>query len=273
MAMDLVKDARKRQLIAAHRGVQGGNIPGNTIAAFDAALMQGADLLEMDITRSLDGTLYVFHPGMEHVYLKSEKRIDGMYDSEIAEQRFYNVDGTKTQYRVNRLDEVLDHLKGKCYINLDKYWEHVAPIMEVVRRASVMDQIVAKAPFSETVIREVEQFAPDINFMLMLYEKDEWSDWMLKRNLHYVGAEVIFKSDASEFATGKYIKSMHDKGLLVWANAIVYNYKTILAGGHNDDVSLSHSPELGWGWLLDHGYDIIQTDWPLALQMFKSGRG
>ena len=273
MAMDLLKDARKRQLIAAHRGVQGGNIPGNTIAAFDAALMQGADLIELDITRSLDGTLYVFHPGMEHVYLKSEKRIDGMRDPEVLAQRFYNADGTQTQYRVKRLDEVLSHLKGRCYINLDKFWENIGPIVETVRRVGVMDQVVAKAPFSEATVREVERLAPEINFMLMLYEKDDLSDWMLKRDLHYVGAEVIFKSDASEFATGRYVKAMHDKGLLVWANAIVYNYKTILAGGHNDDVSLSHSPELGWGWLLDRGYDIIQTDWPMALSIYKSGRG
>ena len=24
----------------------------------------------------------------------------------------------------------------------------------------------------------------------------------------------------------------------------------------------------GWGWLIDRGYDILQTDWPLSLRVY-----
>jgi len=48
MAMDLKQAASERIIIAAHRGVAGGNIPCNTIAAYDAALAQGADMIEID---------------------------------------------------------------------------------------------------------------------------------------------------------------------------------------------------------------------------------
>ncbi|NMA64834.1 MAG: hypothetical protein GX957_01155 [Clostridiaceae bacterium] len=41
--------------IAAHRGSCGGNIPPNTIAACEAAIAQGADILEVDVARSSDG--------------------------------------------------------------------------------------------------------------------------------------------------------------------------------------------------------------------------
>ena len=59
MNFDLQRDALSRTLITAHRGVTGGNIPGNTLAAFDAALLQGADMIEIDVDMSRDGKLYI----------------------------------------------------------------------------------------------------------------------------------------------------------------------------------------------------------------------
>lgn len=52
--------AGKPPLIGAHRGAS-GDAPENTIAAFDLALEQGAELLEFDVHRSADGELVVHH--------------------------------------------------------------------------------------------------------------------------------------------------------------------------------------------------------------------
>ena len=37
--------------------------------------------------------------------------------------------------------------------------------------------------------------------------------------------------------------------------------------GH-DDVSLLENPDLGWGKLVEMGFDVIQTDWPLPLRIY-----
>lgn len=60
---------RKDPFVAAHRGVSRANIPCNTMAAFRIAVDQGADVVEIDITKSKDGQYFVFHPGMEPVFL------------------------------------------------------------------------------------------------------------------------------------------------------------------------------------------------------------
>lgn len=276
MNFDLVKDAREKGLICAHRGAAAGNIPCNTIAAYDAALKQGADMIELDVTRSLDGTIYVFHPGMEKPHLGSDVRIDHLYDEDVAKLHFLNQDDTPTQFRVSTLEEVLTHLKGKCYINIDKYWEQVVPVMEIVRKLKIEDQILAKAAYSDKVIHDTMEHAWDINFMLIQYEQDDYTKRMLRfkkeGRINYVGTEAVFKNTGSEFAAKEYVQKMHDQGLIVWANSIVYNYKDVLAAGHNDDVSVMHDPKLGWGWLLDMGYDVIQTDWPLPLSLYKASR-
>ena len=68
--------------------------------------------------------------------------------------------------------------------------------------------------------------------------------------------------------TEEYIESHHKKGRLLWCNAIVYNYKTVLSAGHTDDVAVLGDPDKGWGWIVDRGFDMIQTDWTLLLRNY-----
>lgn len=272
MHFDLQHDALSRTLITAHRGVWGGNIPGNTLAAFEIALRQGADMIELDVSNSIDGELFIFHPGMEPVFLHMDKRLSDIPASEIRKLSFLNADATPTQFGVNTFDEALEALKGRCYINVDKFWNNVDPIVKAIRRHNMMDQILVKTGPSEEVYRYLEENAPDVNYMVILRDHDDQSEQLLRRSLHYVGAEVLFQTEDSEFATEAYVERMHRAALLVWANAIVYNHKAVLTAGHNDDISVVGRMDEGWGWLLDKGYDIIQTDWPLMLKNYMNQR-
>ena len=83
MNFDLKRDAFARTLVTAHRGVWGGNIPCNTLDAFEVALVQGADMIELDVAHSADGELFVFHPGMEKAHLGSERAIADMRAEEV----------------------------------------------------------------------------------------------------------------------------------------------------------------------------------------------
>ena len=63
--------AEKKILIMAHRGVCGANIIENTMEAFELALRQGADILEMDVFRTTDGELFIFHDGTDCLLITS----------------------------------------------------------------------------------------------------------------------------------------------------------------------------------------------------------
>ena len=265
---NLREEALEKMMIAAHRGIAGGNIPCNTIAAFDAALYQGADMIELDVAGSADGGLFVFHPGMEPAHLRTGRYIRDMTSDEVRRMRFVNQDGTPTEMPVNTLDEVFEHLKGRCYINVDKYWDNIGPITEAIRRHGIADQVLVKSWPSDDVVRLMEEVAPDINFMILQRDRDEWSDYLKTRPINFVGVEALFAEEWSEFASREYVERMNEKGLLVWVNSIVYNYKDVLTAGHNDDISIVGRPGEGWGWLMERGYNIIQTDWPLSLKLY-----
>ena len=260
-----------RPFLAAHRGVCGANIPCNSIAAYQIALNLGADVVEIDVSKTKDGKFYVFHPWMEPVFLKS-KYICDMTAEELEKERLVNQDSVKTSYKVPTLAEVLTLLKGKAYINVDKFWTDVEGITEEIRKAGVEKQVIVKTNVDEKSLEAVEKYAPDLMFVPLVRSKDEITESLLKRNINLIGVEVLFKNDNEECISDEYIKSMHDKGLLVWANSIIYDENDIINGYHSDDISVTGSPDKGWGWLIDKNIDFIQTDWLLMLQNYIKSR-
>jgi len=266
--MMICKAALEKTLIAAHRGVASGNVPCNSFPAFEAALRQGADMIELDVSLSADGKLYVFHPGMESVFLRSEKLISQMDSAQVDALVLHNQDATPTPYRVPRLEEALCLLKGRCFINIDKFWTCPERIAAQIREMGMQDQVLIKTSDKEEDFQRVEEVAADLPYMVIARDRDWFSDGLAKRNLRYAGVEALFSEDDAPICSEEYIRSMNERNLLVWANSIIYNYKAVLAAGHSDDVSVSDDPDKGWGWLVKRGFNIIQTDWPLALSRY-----
>lgn len=272
--MNSIREAAgKRILIAAHRGVSGGNIPCNTLQAYEIALRQGADIVEIDVAQSLDGELFVFHPGMEFPHLRSEKPLSALTAEEIRQLRFVNQDGTVTACGISPLDEVLELLKGRCLVNIDKFWTAMPAITAAVRRHGMEQQVIVKTAADERWFSMVEEIAPDLPYMPIIKNRDTVTNGLLRRGLSLLGAEVLFGTEEDETASPAYIQRMHENGLLLWANAIVYDYRAVLSAGHTDDISLTDDPQRGWGWLADRGYDIVQTDWTLPLRLYYEQTG
>ena len=260
-----------RPFLAAHRGVCGANIPCNTLAAYKIATDLGADVVEIDVSKTKDGKFYVFHPWMEPVFLKS-KYICDMTAEELEKERLVNQDSVKTSYKVPTLSEVFALLKDKAYINVDKFWTDVEGITAEIRKAGVEKQVIVKTNVDEKSLEAVEKYAPDLMFVPLVRSKDEITEKILNRNINLIGVEVLFKSDSEDCISDEYIKAMHDKGLLVWTNSIIYDENDIINGYHSDDASVVDSPDKGWGWLIDKNVDFIQTDWLLMLQNYINSR-
>ncbi len=260
MEFDLKKLAEQKLIMVAHRGIWGGNIPCNTIAAYEIALKQGADMIEIDVDASADGQLFIFHPTMETAHLHRQISISELPASEVRKLRYVNVDDTETQFGLNSLDDVLENFKGRCYINIDKFCNNPVKIAKAIRRHGMNGQILVKTSPEEKALSIIERYCPDIQYMCMI-EAPEEIEQVRKYKLNYIGNEVLFKDDSSVFADRKFIEEQHRQGMLVWCNAIVYDYAHVLSAGHNDDTSLLKSPEDGWGWIAERGYDFMQTDW------------
>ena len=263
---------KKGVLVAAHRGVAAGNIPCNTLPAFEAALAQGADILETDLVLSGSGELIVFHTGKERHHLGVDVHLEQMPLEEIRKLRFTNVDRDPTDYGILTLDEFLEHFKNRCLFNLDHGWDFIPEVAKAVRRHGMMAQVLFKTPSKLQYVDILEEVAPEMMFMPIYKEKDTLTEVLEKRNVNFVGAEIVFAKDDCELASDAYIRSHHDKGRFLWVNPLIYYYKSQLSGGHSDDAAMLGNPDHGWGWLIDKGFDILQTDWVMPLCSYIQNR-
>ena len=258
--------------LVAHRGVCGANVPCNTIAAYKIALTQGADVVEIDVSKSKDGQYYVFHPGMEHVFLRSSRQISEMDSFEVDAMFLVNQDAVRTSYKVPKLFEVLALLKDKVYINVDKFWTDIEGISNEIRKAGVEKQVIVKTYVDEKSLEGVKKYAPDFMFVPLVRGKDTITDKLKEDGINVIGAEVLFGKEDDECISDEYIKSMHEKGRLIWANSIIYNEADVISAHRTDDISLYDHPDKGWGWLIDKNVDFIQTDWLLMLKNYIAER-
>ncbi len=268
-----IKEAAATHLmLAAHRGTAGGNIPCNTIAAYEIALRQGADIIEIDVSKTADGKLFVFHPGMEPAHLRISTYLKDMQSKDVEKLHFVNQDSVPTTDIISTLDDVLETIKGRAFVNIDKFWTAMPEITETVRRHGMQNDVIVKTSADSKWFDMIEQIAPELPYMPIISETDTCIASLCQRNINLAGAEVLFTTENAEVASPEFIQMMHRRGLLLWVNAIVYNYKAVLSAGHSDDVAVTHDPDYGWGWLADRGFDIIQTDWVLPAKLYFAQR-
>ena len=274
MSFDLREKAKENIIIVAHRGAAGGNIPCNTLASYEIALKQGADMLEVDLSVSLDGKLFLFHPGMELFHLGLPVSIPTLHSSLVEKLHYTNGDGTPTQFTVAPFDTFLEQFKGRCFINIDKFWSAPEKIYKEIKRHGMTDQMLVKSKYNEKVLSVLREVAPDVPYMPIVTDTHPHHEKLKNSPINYVGVECCFASDTAEVASEQFIERMHKDGTLVWANSIIFSHKKQLAGGHSDDTALTESEDKGWGWLADRGFDFIQTDWPGMLRAYleKSGK-
>lgn len=259
-------------LIAAHRGMAAGNIPCNTIGAFEAALKQGADILETDVILNKEGKMFIFHTRQEKNHLNQDIKLEEMTEEEILAQRFVNTDNAPTPYGILTLDAFLEIFKNRCLINLDHGWGFLPQLTAAVRRHGMADQVLLKAPAKLEYARQMEAAAPEMMFMPIYKNVDELTPRLETMDVNFAGAELVFSEEDSPLVQADYIRSHHEKGRILWCNPIVYSMKAVLTAGHTDDAAIMGDPEFGWGWLIDKGFDILQTDWVMPLRGFLDNR-
>lgn len=224
-------ELKKRVLISAHMGACGYNLPGNTYASFAVALRQGADIIELDVTKSADDVLFVFHPKTEKIRLGKDIDIRQMPAAEIEKLHFVNVDGNPTAHTVTRLEDMLQFLKGRCTINIDKFEHNPARIAQMVRSLGMQDQVIVKSRPTQENFDMVAEVAYDLPYMPFVYEQDDTYEMLsARRDMRYCGVEAVFSTDDAPLGQRAYVDALHTLGKKVWINAIRFNDSRPLAG-------------------------------------------
>jgi len=266
---------KKKTLIAVHRGTWGGNVIGNTIPAFQMALDTGADMFELDVSKSTDGVLYSFHDGWEKQMFFIDKNIETLSSSEIDKLIYYNTIGLPSGERVNLLESVVSFFRNGELYNVDRSWDKLPETVAVLSKYPwAIKQALLKSPVKNNVLEFLNEcphkymFMPIVNSMKNLEKALSYPD------INIVGVELIAAKPEDEMFQNEAIEYIHSKRLFTWVNAIVLSCipQHTLYGGLDDDTALFKSKDDSWGKLFEKGIDIIQTDWPIQLLKYRDSR-
>ena len=263
---------KRKVLIAVHRGVWGGNILGNTIPSFRMACESGADMFELDVSKSTDGVLYSFHDGGEKRMLGIDKNIETLSSAEIGKLSYYNTIGEPSGVHVNLLEDVISYFKNGELYNVDRSWNKLSETINLLKKYPwAIRQALIKSPVKETVLGLLNECSEKFMYMPIVYSMKDVEKVLEYPEINLVGMELIAGKQEDELFRDETVEYLHSRQLFAWVNAITLSSleRHILFAGLDDNTALLKSKEDSWGKLMQKGIDIIQTDWPIQLKKYR----
>ncbi|MCG8348016.1 MAG: glycerophosphodiester phosphodiesterase [Chloroflexales bacterium] len=142
-------------LIIAHRGAS-AQAPENTLAAFILAHEQKADMIELDVRRSADGELVVFH---DETTARWEGQPRLVQSCTVNDLRALDIGGE----RIAILAEVCEFArKTNIALNVElKQPDIVAQSVALLRSYGIAGRTLISS-FYEPALRQLQRIAPDI---------------------------------------------------------------------------------------------------------------
>jgi glycerophosphoryl diester phosphodiesterase len=145
---------QRRLWKVAHRGSSGAR-PENTLAAFELAIAQGADVIEADVRRTKDGVLLVLHDATV------DRTTDGSGPlRDLTAEQAQALDAGHGE-RIPTLAEVLELARGRVRVNVDlKEADIVEDAVEAVRWADLLDS-VSFISFLPEIWEQLAELSPE----------------------------------------------------------------------------------------------------------------
>ena len=146
-------------LIGAHRGAS-ASAPENTLAAFDLAIEQGAELIECDVHRTADGAPVILH---DFSLRRTAGQPGLVRDRTLAQLQQLDVGRWRgeqwTGERILTLDQVLDRYARRVFLNVEikvdrrPYAGIEGQVAHAIRARGLYDRVVVSSFDEATVVR------------------------------------------------------------------------------------------------------------------------
>ncbi len=274
----LLRDARSDVvLVAAHRACW-KRAPENSLPAIRECLRLGVHIIEIDLRRTRDGRLVLMHDETVDRTTDGSGKVSELTLAQVQRLRLKLPDGIPTEERVPTLEQAVELIRGRCLVNLDKAHSYSRQVHHLLKRRGMLDHAIYKgrAPLKE-VQGLLSELRPPPTFMPVLGReetdparldggaRDEVVRYV--EALRPVAVELIFGHKEDPLISAATVASLRQAGARVWVNSLWDGH---LSGGRGDRRAV-RGPRAVWGWLIERGVSIIQTDEPELLLRFLAG--
>jgi glycerophosphoryl diester phosphodiesterase len=260
--INVLQDPKSKYVfVAAHRG-DSRNAPENSIRALKKCIEMGVDIMETDVRLTKDSVLVLMHDtSIDRTTTGKGKLSDYTY-AEL--QKFYLTGGLnrKTYERIPTFEEFMLIAKGKILINVDKSWKYMDKVVEVLKKTGTLRQALIKGEDSYAEVYTKYGLLINDVFYIPIVREEQTSlntfvDGYLNKT-HPIAFEVLYSFEKSPMF--EQIKKMKQRGTRIWVNTLWGE----MCAGHEDERAID-LPDANWGWVIEHGATMIQTDRPTEL--------
>lgn len=261
--------ASKDVLVAAHRG-DWRNAPENSIQAIKNSIRMGVDIVEIDVRMTKDSALVLIHDmTLDRTTTGTGKVLEWTLDS-LQTLFLRNGQLRATHHKIPSLKDAMLAAKGNIMVNLDKCSAYMDLAYRILKETGTAGQVIFKGSKDiEQVRKQYGSLLDEIIYMPIIKKSTPQLDGHVDdffSEYKPVAFEVIYTSnDSPMFGV---IETISEKGSRIWVNTL----RESLCGKHDDDLAVE-DPDGSWGWVIDHGANIIQTDRPALLLEYLRENG
>lgn len=149
-------------------------------------------------------------------------------------------------------------------VNIDKGYDYFQEVYAVLEKTGTIECCVIKAELPyEQVKAENGDVLDKVIFMPVVQLHKEGAEAVIdsyQTHMKPAAYELVFDNDSPEILN--LIKKVRNTG----SNLFINSLWPELCGGHDDDRAVElHQPDESWGWIIDQGAKLIQTDRPALL--------
>lgn len=239
---------KHKLVIIAHRGSH-LKFPENTLAAYEEAIKEGADYVEIDLRTTKDGHLVIMHDESATRMTGKKGLIKDLNYSEIRDLKIKSTNKEDTTtYRIPDFKSVLNLCKGKINIYLDFKEADVEKTYRLIKEAGMQNNLVVYLN-KEEQYGQWKKVAPGIPLMASLPENMNISQ--LTTLLDKRPVDIV--DDAYNDET---VNLMHKRKIAVWV-----------------DVQSNDEGPDKWEQSLKQGVDGLQTNHPEKLIEYLEEKG
>lgn len=258
-------------LVIAHRS-DWRNFPENSLEAMESAINMGVDMIEIDVAKTKDNQLIIMHDRTLDRTTTGSGLVADKTLEEIKQLHLKNGIDIATKYKIPTLEEVLLSCKGKILINLDKTYEFFDQAFELAKQTGTTHQIVMKG-YDITVDKVIADFGvklDTITFMPIINLDKQANPLTIiddfQTKLKVKAFEIVFSKENPEVLNQ--FSAIKSKGSRVWVNSLWGE----LCANHEDNLAVNN-PDAIYGWYINKGVNMIQTDRPELLLKYLRSKG
>lgn len=218
--------AKHRFVVIAHRGDHVSH-PENTIAAYDQAIKDGADYVEIDLRTTKDGQLVSLHDGSLDRMTDGKGQLKDMVLGDLEKLSIKT--GQPGIFRIPTFKQILALCKNRIYIYIDFKDADAAAAYSLIKQYQMEKQVIVYINSAEQLV-QWRKAASKVPLMLSLPDEVKDGTGMLKfialtkpdlldGNFKQYNAELLSQAKRLNLPVWPDGQS-HSEGPVVWEEAI-----------------------------------------------------